>query len=250
VFVKAAERACVGAGIACVAFGAIGAFAPTAAAQPASCPAGNDWPAKVRLEYDVTASRGPFSINGESVLVFERNGATYSINLETDSAAIYHMRQTSRGSVEPGGLRPDEYVEMRGKRTPVTTTFDWSAKSVTFSVAPDSTAETQPGLQDRATLPLQLAWLQRATPAATSFDVPLTGSRSVGVARFARQGVESVKVSLGTLEAVRFERAAGHEQDRIEAWFSAEWCGLPVRIRYTDKNGSIIDHRMRGARIE
>jgi hypothetical protein len=105
-------------------------------------------------------------------------------------------------------------------------------------------------LQDRATLPLQLAWLQRAAPAAQVFEVPLTGSRSVGTTRFERHGAERVKVSFGTLEAVRFERPADSEHDRIEAWFNADWCGLPVRIRYTDKNGSVIDHRLRGARIE
>jgi hypothetical protein len=227
-----------------------GAAMATAHAQPAVCPSPQDWPNRVRIDYDVTASRGPFSINGESVLQFERTGSAYQITVATDSAAIYHARQTSRGTVDAGGLRPNEYVESRGKRPPVATTFDWGAKRVSFSVAPDVVAETSAGLQDRATLPLELAWLQRKSPSVNVFDVPLTGSRSVGVSRFVRQGRESVKVSVGTLDAVRFERAADAEHDQIEAWFSAAWCGLPVRIRYVDKKGGVIDHRMRGARIE
>jgi hypothetical protein len=244
---RAAESicgACVGL---CVALACV---TSVATAQPAQCPAPKQWPSTLRIEYDVTASRGPFSINGESVVTFERKDNAYSITAETDSAAIYHARQTSRGIVEPAGLRPDEYVEARGRRTPITTTYDWAAKQVRFSVAPDVVAEALPGLQDRATMPLQLSWLQRAAPAVTEFDVPLTGSRSVGVARFVRQNVEKVTVSFGTVEGVHFERVSDHENDRIEAWFSAAWCGLPVRVRYTDKNGGVIDHRMRGARIE
>ena len=238
------HRGCSGLGL------ALAWVVSTAVAQPVQCPAPKQWPSALRIEYDVTASRGPFSINGESVLAFERQGATYTITADTNSAAIYHARQTSRGIVEAGGLRPDEYVETRGKRAPAITTFDWAAGRVSFSVAPDTTAEARPGLQDRATLPLQLAWMQRAAPSAASLEVPLTGSRSVGIARFVRQSVEKVAVPVGTVEGVRFERLSDHDNDRIEAWFSADWCGLPVRIRYTDKKGGMIDHRMRAVRIE
>src|SRR5256885_17041363 len=82
--------------------------APAAHAQAPSCPSGSDWPSKMRLEYAVTASRGPFSINGESVLLFERSGKAYTISVKTDSADIYHARQTSRGIKEANSLRPDE----------------------------------------------------------------------------------------------------------------------------------------------
>ncbi len=240
---KAAELVSV---VACLAT----LFAGPARAQPAVCPAPKDWPTKLRIEYDVTASRGPFSINGDSVLTFERKGSAYTISVATDSTVIYHATQTSRGTVEAGGLRPDEYVETRGNRTPLTTTFDWNAKRVSFSVAPDTTAETAPGLQDRATLPLQIAWMQRKSPDESAFEVPLTGSRSVGTSRFVRLGSTSVKVSFGDVQAVHFERPADSEHDQLEAWFSPAWCGLPVRIRYVDKKGGVIDHRMRGARIE
>jgi len=218
-------------------------------AQPPTCPGADEWPAKMRIEYAVTASRGPFSINGQSVLLFEHSGNAYSISIDTDSAAIYHARQTSRGTVATSGLQPVEYVEARGKRTPQTTTFDWDARRVSFSAAPDSPGATEPGLQDRASLVLQLAWRQRAATEA-SFEIPVAGASRVGPYRFARQGVESVKVPAGTIEATRIERAADDEHDRIEAWLGTSWCGLPVRIRYTDKKGGVIDHRLRAASIE
>jgi hypothetical protein len=218
-------------------------------AQPPTCPSADEWPAKIRIEYAVTASRGPFSINGQSVLLFERSGNAYSISVETDSAAIYHSRQASRGTIVKGGLQPVEYVEARGKRTPQTTTFDWETGRVIFSAAPDSPGATEPGLQDRVSLVLQLAWRQRAA-AETSFEIPVAGARGVGIYRFARRGVETIKVPVGIVEATRVERAADEENDRLEAWLGTSWCGLPVRIRYTDRKGGVIDHRMRAVTIE
>src|SRR5262245_9487441 len=158
----------------------LGSIVHVALAQAPACPRGDEWPAKIRLEYSVTASRGPLSINGDSVLLFERSGTSYSISIETNAAAIYHASQTSRGTVEPGGLQPAEYVEARTRKPTQTTTIDWKTKRVSFSAAPDVSAETQPWLQDRASLLLHLAWRQRSHVDAT-FEVPVTGSRRVAV---------------------------------------------------------------------
>jgi hypothetical protein len=226
-----------------------GVVAGAVQTEPPTCPAGKEWPLKMRLEYDVTASRGPLSINGESVLTFERNGSAYSITVNTDSAVIYHARQTSRGTIDGSGLKPAEFVEVRGSRTPQTTSFDWDAKSVLFSANPDTPGSTSPGLQDRASLLLQLAWRHRTVGAESTFEVPVAGARRVGPYRFVSQGVETVKVPIGAVEALHIERA-NDEPDRLAAWFSTGWCGLPVRIRFTDRNGGVIDHRLRAARID
>jgi len=225
-------------------------LAATARAQAPACPSGGEWPGKLRLEYEVTASRGPFSISGESVLAFERSGTAYTIAVDTDAAMLFHARQTSRGTIDASGLRPSEFVETRGSRTPQTASFDWNAKVVQFSAAPDSLAPTQAGLQDRVSLLLQLALHERAAKAEGPIEIPVAGARRIGPYKLERRGLETVKVPVGTVEAVRIERAMTDDQDRLEAWFAASWCGLPVRIRYTDRKGGVIDHRMRAARIE
>ena len=224
------------------------AVAVTTHAQTPTCPSKDEWPAKLRLDYDVTASRGPFSLSGDSILTFERTGKDYSITVNTDAAAFFHARQTSRGTIEAGGLQPIEYVETRTARSAQTTTFDWNAKLVHFSIAPDSPSPTEPGLQDRVSLLVQLAFPLHAATAEGPLEIPVAGARRVGPYRLLRLGVEALKVSVGTVEAAHFERA--EDRDRLEAWFAESWCGLPIRLRFTDKNGGVIDHRMRGASIQ
>jgi len=224
------------------------AVAVTTHAQTPKCPGNDEWPSKVRLDYDVAASRGPFSLSGDSILTFERTGKDYTINVNTDAAAFFHARQTSRGTLEAGGLQPLEYVETRTGRDAQTTTFDWNAKLVHFSIAQDSPSPAEPGLQDRVSLLVQLAFHLHAATAAGPFEIPVAGARRVGPYHLVRLGVEAVKVPAGTIEAAHFERA--EDKDRLEAWFAQSWCGLPIRLRFTDKNGGVIDHRIRGASID
>jgi hypothetical protein len=225
------------------------ALADAAGAQPPACPPGDAWPARMRLEYDVTASRGVLAVDGESVLVFERDGGGYRLSVDTKSPGLYSAQQTSRGTIETRTLRPVQYVERRGRRDPVTTSMDWDAQRVTFSAAPDALVTTRPGLQDRATLLLQLAWLQRAAPQAASLEVAVAGSRRTSVYRFVRKGRENLDLPAGAIEAARLDRA-DDERDRIEAWFGTGWCGLPVRVRYIDHKGGVIEHRLRAARLD
>jgi len=217
---------------------------------PPECRPAKEWPARLRLEYAVTASRGPFSISGQSVLLFQRTGTAYSIDVNTDAVALYHARQTSRGTIEAAGLRPDEYIEDRTNRATQTTRFDWNGGTVAFSVAADTPGQVEPGLQDRASLLLQLTYLSRLNPATPSFEIPVAGARRVSTDKFTRRGAETLRMPIGNVESIRVEREGDADQDRLEAWFANGWCGLPVRIRYTDHKGGVIDHRLRAASIE
>jgi hypothetical protein len=230
---------------ACALLACAGQFA---AAQPA-CPPG-EWPTRIELVYEVTASRGPLTIDGTGALRFERNGAAYSLSSEVEAVGLYRARQSSRGTIDAGGLKPAEYVEVRGGRPPRSVRFDWVNKRVEFSAAPDSPAVTRAGMQDRASLVLQLAWRQRANPDAAAYEIDVAGVRRVATFRFERGGEATLQMPAGTIDAVMWRRPGDEDSDRVEVWYAPRWCGLPVRIRYTDRRGGTIDHRLRTARIE
>lgn len=221
---------------------------PLAAAQPVCPPA--DWPARLRLHYEVTASRAALSIGGTGSIGFERDGAAYRLNAEIEAVGLYRARQESRGTIDALGLKPAEYVEVRGGRPPLATRFDWAAGRVEFSAAPGTSAPTRPGMQDRASLVLQLAWRWRAKPDAAVYEVWVAGARRVAAFRFERRGRERLSLPAGAIDAVLLLRPGDEDSDRIEVWYAPEWCGLPVRLRYTDRHGGTIDHRLRAVKIE
>src|SRR5262249_29188170 len=189
-------------------------------------------------------------LSGESALQFQRNGDAYTITVDTDAALVYHARQISRGTIDANGLRPNEFIEDRSGKATQTTTFDWNAGVVLFTTAPDAPGKTEPGLQDRASLLLQMTWLHRLEDSAATIEVPVAGARRVTTDRFISRGAETLKMPVGTVATLHVEREAAADQDRLEAWFGDTWCGVPVRIRYTDHKGGVIDQRLRSATFE
>lgn len=220
----------------------------TAAARPA-CPA-EPWPARMRLDYDVTASRGLLAIDGTGVLRFERSGSRYTLSSDLEAVGLYHARQVSSGTIDVNGLRPDEYVETRGSRKPRVTRFDWSAKRVEFPAAPQTPGSAVAGMQDRISLVLQLGWRRSRQPDAAGYEMLVAGSRRAAPLRFERGALQTLQLPAGAIEAVALTRPGDDEHDRIEIWYAPAWCGLPVRMRYTDRRGGSIDHRLRAAQIE
>lgn len=219
-----------------------------AVAQPA-CPPGQ-WPARVALDYDVTASRGLVAVGGTGALRFERNGAAYRLSAEIEAVGMYRARQSSRGTIAANGLQPDEYVETRSGRAARSVRFDWATGRVEFSAAPNAPAISRAGLQDRASLVLQLGWQRRAQPHAAHHEIPVAGARRVALFRFERGGEETLQLPAGAIDAVLLRHSGDADHDRIEAWLAPAWCGLPVQIRYTDRHGGTVEYRLRAARIE
>ncbi|MCX8003512.1 MAG: DUF3108 domain-containing protein [Burkholderiaceae bacterium] len=226
----------------------LGAPLPGPRAQP-RCPA-EDWPQRLALEYSVTASRGPLAIEGRGVLTFEREGGTYRIESEAEAAGLYRARYRSRGTLTPQGLRPDEYVEARGGRPPLEVRFDWRARHVHFSATPDVQTPLPAGTQDRASLLLQLHRLRRTQPALERYEMAVAGARRLRTFRFERRPAERVTVPAGEIEAVALRLTDEDPGESVEAWYAPGWCDLPVRIRYGDPRGGVVDYRLRAARIE
>ncbi len=226
---------------------------PCAAAQiepaPLICPPSGAWPRYLRLEYDVTATRSVLSVDGTSVLTMERDSDRYRLQLSLDATGIYHAEQRSRGRLEGGTLQPEKFDEQRTRRPALSVAIDWAAKRVSFA-ANNSSAPTQPRLQDRLSLLMQLTRDLRAQPAADFLEIPVAGRRDISLYRLTRRGAETLALPYGRIEAVRLERPADEDNDRIEAWYAQTVCWMPVRVRYTDRKGGVIDNRLHTMKIE
>jgi hypothetical protein len=224
--------------------------AGAAAAQPGDgaaprCTPQQPWPAHFTLEYAVVASRGGLSLEGENELQFRNEGGRYALNSSTRSV-LYKARQDSRGAVQGRALKPGEYVEQNQRREPTTTTIDWSAGTVRFSAAPDAPGHVAPLLQDRLSMLLQLGE-QAQRQRDGDVVLPVAGVRSVAEYRFERRGTESVELPAGTFDTVRLQRRDLVRNEAIEVWLAPSTCWLPVKLRYTDDRGYVVENLLRRA---
>ena len=225
----------------------LAAVLPAAAAVELAC--GTDAPlaTSVRLEYAVAATRSVLSLNGDGVFEYRRTGDSYTIDSSVTAAGIFEAKQSSTGSVRTEGLVPRTFTLRSSRRPPRSIDFDWAARRVSFSHT-GNVEPTRPQMQDRLSMMMQLAWRQRREPAATRFEMPVAGPRHVSTFVFRGEGGESLAVPAGRFDTLKFARVNESGEDEFEVWLAPALCSLPVRLRFTDDKGLVIEQRLRAVR--
>jgi hypothetical protein len=216
----------------------------TSAIATPACPTDSPWPPAFRLDYDARATRSILSLSGDSALILSRRADSYALVSETKAGFWFSARQSSRGRIGPDGVVPEEYNERNPNRPQMTTRFDWSGGQVSFT-ATDKIVATEPQMQDRLSLLLELGWPKRAR--APKFDVPVAGVRGASIYHFVERGPETVDTPAGRFETVKLERPMDASDDRLEVWLAPSLCNLPVRVRFTDRKGTVIANELRSA---
>ena len=225
----------------------LAAAVPAAGATGLACGADAPLSNSVRLEYAVTATRSVLSLTGDGVFEYRRQGDSYRIESSVTAAGIFEAQQTSSGSVHKQGLVPRKFTLQSSRRPPRSIDFDWAARRVTFSHTGNA-EPTQPQMQDRLSLMFQLAWRHRSDPGLSSVEMPVAGPRHVANYVFRSQGAEAATVPAGRFDAVKFERHKESSDDEFEVWLAPELCSLPVRLRFSDDKGLVIEQRLSAVR--
>ncbi len=240
--------------------GAIGLVASSAPRQAlaqtdssAACNDTSPLPARFRLAFNAQASRGPFTLDGENELIFSRDGPRYTLRSVTRSV-LFDAEQESVGDILDTPLAgamlvPSRYSERAGRREPRRVQFDWRARRVTFSNADEAVA-TQPLLQDRLSLLLQVGQQLRAQGGKGDVALPVASTRRISSYRLTPSPAQALEVPAGRFDTYRLERPLDAEHDGIEVWIAPQLCWLPVSLRYTDDRGQVIQNRLRSASFD
>lgn len=238
---KRAVRAVLSAGLAAV--------IPLAAAAELACGPNAPLGLPVTLEYAVIASRAVLSLSGDGVVTYRRKGDAYTMESSLQAAGIFEAQQSSVGTVGREGLVPRRFTQRSNRRPPRSAEFDWAAQRVTFSQT-GASAPTGPQMQDRLSLLMQLPWRHRADPRAQSIELPVAGQGGASTYRFRAQGEQTLALPAGRFETVKFERHREDGEDSLEVWLAPGLCSLPVRLRFTDDRGLVIEQQLRAVRTD
>jgi len=207
---------------------------PVAAAQP---------PEKVQIDFEVTS--GSMRL-GEGRDVLEHDGKKYSVVSETKTvgvAALFYklnIHRESRGLLTAGGLRPLRFEETNSRKPKRAAEFDWDAGQV--KLTDGDKIETLPlsfNTFDPTSLPYVFAFAQSNQE---SMKVYIADGRRVADYEYRIIGKETLKTPLGDLETLHFQKLREADDKRgLEFWLSVDRHFLPVKIRFVEKNGTIVD---------
>jgi hypothetical protein len=207
---------------------------PLAAAQP---------PQKVQIEYAVTS--GSMRL-GEGHDFLEHDGKKYSVVSETKTvgvAALFYklnIRRESRGSLMASGLRPLQFEEKNSRKPRRAADFDWDAGQVRLTDGDKiETVPLSANTFDPTSLPYAFAFAQSNQE---SMKVFVADGRRLADYEYRIIGKETLKTPLGELETLHFQKVREADDKRgLEFWLSVDRHFLPVKIRFVEKNGTMVD---------
>jgi hypothetical protein len=195
-------------------------------------------PARVALTYEIT--RNGMTV-AEMLHVVEHDRRTYLITETWKGRGLLSLRgtavRTSRGTVVPDGLRPQEFTDERSGRSTARAIFDWQAKTVTMQYRGDARTEPLPAqAHDRLAFAFDFAF---APPRTGQVAFDLLDGRGLSRHVYTVDSRERITTPAGEFDTLKVIR--GPEDDRTEIWLAADRSYLPVRILVLEKNGTRYD---------
>lgn len=226
---------------------ATGLAATTAMPAAMSGAIGFRSPTGARLRYDLQGIAKGFGYSAKAELLWQPDASQYEARLEVSHFLLGSRVQSSQGQIAPEGLAPRRFGDK--VRSEQAAHFQRDKGLITYSAnTPDAPLLT--GTQDRLSVFIQISGMLLADPQrwgpGTVLNFNTTGARDSEPWAFQVAGMETLKMPIGTLEALRLVRQEQKQYDqRVELWMSPSLEHLPVRIRITQTSGDQVDLLLR-----
>lgn len=169
------------------------------------------------------------------------NHYTLKVEMATTGFAslftTFESNQQSSGTIGAGGLRPDEFSEVKvtsnGRQT-LSAKFDWQNKQVQFSsgnssALPDQAQDILSFLYQFSQMPLDQATL----------PMRVSNGKKLESYQLEVGAEQEIITRLGKLRALHLTKIHAPGEEGLEIWLGLEYRLLPVKVRQIDRSGKI-----------
>lgn len=199
-------------------------------------PSGVALPRQGRIEFAL--HRGDQGLKvGRAVHSWRVDGAHYRLTSVTETTGLaallrpVRMRQSSVGELVGTALQPQAYRSERDDVLVDAATLDAQAHLLRY--AGGLQAPLRAGTQDLLSAFYQLG----RQPVEGGVELTLTTGRKVETYNFAVLGEEKLLLRFGEVRTWHLKSGGEPGKDATEVWLAPTLRGLPVQIRYSDRNG-------------
>jgi hypothetical protein len=207
----------------------------------------------VETEFEVTRGINT-SVAGTTKTIFniDENGR-YSIVSITQAKGLAslifgNLTQKSEGLVTENGLKPDFYSYQYGDnaKKSQTANFNWNDGVLHMhTYKGDSTANLAADTQDFLSFMYQFMY----TPPLETMQITMTNGKRLRTYTYTFEGEETISTKLGELKTIHLLKGSTDE-DKTEIWLATDYQYLPVKIRKTEKDGTVIEQIVANIQIE
>ena len=229
---------------------------PEAAAPETQAEEAIPMPELAEIRYTLYKGRDGFAV-GKAQHTWKRDGTHYAIDQVAEASGIvslfYSGRhvQISQGEITPQGLRPSSYWVQRGQSADKTDTakFDWDGMQLTLGTGGDTrTVKLPDGTQDLLSFLYQLAF--SPPQPGNSTRLYITTGRKLDNYGYQSLGEETLETRLGPIKALHIGQVRQQGEETTEIWLATEYHYLPVKIRFTDKQGGVMEQTATAIKVQ
>ena len=208
---------------------------------------------RVVIDYDVRRSldSSPVGAAKTSYLLDQDNH--YSIKNEVEAKGFVSLfywnklLQTSDGLVTEDGLKPINYRYQFGSKIDNLATFDWDGKKIITSISGKvNEFDILEGSQDMLSFMYQFMF----EPPLTKMKIYITNGKNYKPYDYAYIADEVVETETDKFLTLHIAKFNYNNEERIDLWLAKDYKYLPVRIRKTEKDGSILDQSVKKIETE
>lgn len=213
-------------------------------------------PKLAEIRYALIKGREGFVV-GKVQQTWKRDGAHYAIDQVAEASGIVSIFvsgrhvQISQGEITPQGLRPTSYWVQRGQTADKTDSarFDWESAQLSFGTGGDTrTVRLPDGTQDLLSFLYQLAYAPPQQGASTRLNI--TTGRKLDNYGYQSLGEDTLDTGLGPIKALHIGQARQQGEENTEIWLATEYHYLPVKIRFTDKQGGVMEQTVTAIKVQ
>lgn len=204
-------------------------------------------PRQAEIQFNLYKGENGLNV-GKVVQTWQMQDNRYSLTSVAQATGIFSLIksgkfvQTSQGKLTENGLEPDAFWIQRGQSADSTESaqLDHKNKTLTLSSAQNSTTLPLPdGTQDLLSFAYQIA----ISPPQTGRTIKLfiTNGRKLDSYEYQVIGEEWLELPQGKTKALHLSKVHNPKEDGTDIWLGIEQHYLPIKIRFTDRDGGVAE---------
>ena len=208
---------------------------------------------KVVIDYDVRRSLDGSPVGVARTMYFLGENNQYTIKNEVEAKGFVSLfywnklKQTSDGILTPEGLKPKNYHYQFGSKIDNFAVFDWESKKIiTTTNGKISEFEMLEGSQDMLSFMYQFMF----EPPLAKMKIYITNGKNYKPYDYSYIGEEFIETDVDKILTLHIAKFNYNNEERIDLWLAKDYKYLPIKIRKTEKDGSILDQSTKKIEIE
>ncbi len=202
----------------------------------------------VETEFDIFRGIDGSKIGQTRIHYQSKDDGTYVIESESEAKGLVSLFisgkliQHSEGLVTEAGLKPSGFLYQYGSASKAQrATFDWENGKITLGTSKGNQVLPLPDdSQDLVSFMYQFMFV----PPLQEMQLNITNGKRLKAYGYSFVGEEDLSTKIGIVRAMHLENINDDGDEKNELWLAVDYRFLPVKIRKTEKDGSVIEQVM------